>query len=717
MKYRLFVLIIAVAWFYVTPAAAQYAFQDFAVPGSVSTSITTSKGNNIFGTYTDSSGIFRGFVYDGANFSTIIKSGACYVVPYGMIGSNIVGWYEQTCNAGDFYGFIYDGQNFTTIDTPPWNSAIVTNTSGNYLVGYCRYYNWTSNSRAFLYDMTTRAFLDVAPPNSIASSANGMSGNIVAGNYVDANNQQYVFLYDIASKQYTYLPFQFTVYSIDGSNIVGYQFGNDNRAHGILYDGNSLNTIDYQGALHTQLHGITGSTITGIYYTSAGGDEKSFIATPNVPPATPSITVTYPKGGEVLYKGTAYSIQWAWSDYTGNIRVHVFKDDAYYETIAADIPVSYGTAGITFNPPSNWASSDKYEIRISTIDNQASDESDGYFTIRDMSTNITINQNAATNNQKFDSTRTKTYEFTLSETTTLAILSAGPLDLKGSLRDQYGKEILANSGYNDSGSCNQCSDTSQTEKGNDQVNIMLRAKLGPGQYTVVVTPETNKTKATGNFSIVYLKRPENSSQFFAGIMALLNDGDSSNDYFDIYVKALYPEYYTDVNDITASSNYGKTICYKRVCKERQCKALTNFYLSHVLGVPTLFTDEKIRDNWMTFTDADRNCVADYDYVMTGNGYLVFHGNRDFGPARCGSGKYCYSTSLGLLRGNSCKIANYGLRGDIFVQKISQQLNHYGIIYDGDHVIDANVGSDGMLRMGRNNQYIRDTDKWKVARPR
>ena len=95
----------------------------------------------------------------------------------------------------------------------------------------------------------------------------------------------------------------------------------------------------------------------------------------------PALQVIEPDGGEVLYKGTDYSIKWAWSNYTGNIRVHVFKDDTHYKTIAADIPVSNGTAGITFNPPANWASSDKYEIRISTIDNQAWDKSDGYFTI------------------------------------------------------------------------------------------------------------------------------------------------------------------------------------------------------------------------------------------------------------------------------------------------------------------------------------------------
>jgi hypothetical protein len=336
----------------------------------------------------------------------------------------------------------------------------------------------------------------------------------------------------------------------------------------------------------------------------------------------------------------------------------------------------------------------------------------------------TLTPNTVLNNQVFDAKRLNTYNFNLSETSTIAILSAGPLDLKGTLKDATGNEILSNSGYRDSGSCNCLDGARQKERGHTQTNFMLRAvNLSPGSYTVEIRPENATTSIQGEFGIVFLKRPSNSEEFYAGIDALLGDQDTSNDYFDIYVKALYPEFYTDVMDIKANDNYGSTKCDGTVCRERQCKALTNFYLEQILKKSILRIDQVIQNQWIVFRDQNQDCVADDDFILKGDGDLIFHGNPQFGSnknisRRCGTGKYCYDpNTTTVMRGTNCNIDDYGQRGDIFVQWISNGLNHYGLVYDSTNVIDANLHSDGLLRKGDNDSDWRHTANWKVARPK
>lgn len=97
----------------------------------------------------------------------------------------------------------------------------------------------------------------------------------------------------------------------------------------------------------------------------------------------PTLDVTYPDGGETLIKGNDYLIKWSWSDYSGLIRIHVYLNDVFYYPISNGIDVKQGRKGVEFNPPITWDNSDYYKIHISTLDDQGSDESDGYFTIQD----------------------------------------------------------------------------------------------------------------------------------------------------------------------------------------------------------------------------------------------------------------------------------------------------------------------------------------------
>ncbi len=337
---------------------------------------------------------------------------------------------------------------------------------------------------------------------------------------------------------------------------------------------------------------------------------------------------------------------------------------------------------------------------------------------------ISVDLNSVVNDQMFGDGQTKKYySFTLNEQSNVAILSAGPLDLKGSLLDYNGNAVV--SGYRDIGSCvclNNCNGPEQTynngedgRPGHPQDNFMFRANLAPGTYTVEVRPETESTPIQGEFSIVFLKRPANSDEFFAGVGALLGDEDPTNDYLDIYVRALYPEYYPTLESPQSSGDYAETnYCCEQVCAERQCKALTKFYLGVILGrtTPTMFTNGDIAEEWSTFDDLDNNCIADKNHVLQGDADLIYHSTDSFGTPDCDGGDYFYDPAQGsVFRGDSYELAYFIQRGDIFVQDMG---NHYGLIYNSTEVLDANFTGPG--RLAKVNITNRDTNSWKVVRP-
>ena len=62
-----------------------------------------------------------------------------------------------------------------------------------------------------------------------------------------------------------------TVYSIDGSNLVGtYSADASGGTHGFTYNGTDWTYIDAPGAIYTWVYGIDGSTMVGSYVDSAG---------------------------------------------------------------------------------------------------------------------------------------------------------------------------------------------------------------------------------------------------------------------------------------------------------------------------------------------------------------------------------------------------------------------------------------------------------------
>ena len=74
-----------------------------------------------------------------------------------------------------------------------------------------------------------------------------------------------------------------------------------------------------------------------------------------------NLIVIDPKPGTVLIKDPDIIIEgpvikWSCTGCAGNLRVHVYLNDAYYTTVAASEPVGNGDIGSLFNPPSSWPS-------------------------------------------------------------------------------------------------------------------------------------------------------------------------------------------------------------------------------------------------------------------------------------------------------------------------------------------------------------------------
>lgn len=328
--------------------------------------------------------------------------------------------------------------------------------------------------------------------------------------------------------------------------------------------------------------------------------------------------------------------------------------------------------------------------------------------------------------QTFDDDRIKLYPFTLSDTSSIAIISGGSLDLVARVFDSDGNLILDENGnefaddYHDIGSLN-------SNAGHAQVNFMYRKQNMPkGDYTLEVTPKNSEMLIEDEFSIVFLRRVTSAEEFLAGINALLSDGDITNDYLDIYVKALYPEIYPSVDTLIDPTNYGNSKSDGNVRREWQCKALVIFFSAEFLGKGYLLMDDNIYNNWRIFIDDDANCIADFSYVMPENeGDLIYHSQYECSfvsdIAGCdATHNYFYNPDTNQVsRNGDEELADFVKKGDIFVQRLNGY-NHYGIVIDGDVSLDANAMDNGKLYWEKNDDddvdHVRMKDRWKIVRP-
>jgi hypothetical protein len=192
-------------------------------------------GNRIVGTVGGS--FLLGFMYDGSSYTTLEFPGIIPTKTFvgGIDGNNVIGHYTDASK--HFHGFLYDGSNYKVIDDPTSTDTQLTGISGNKIVGF-------SNNRGFIYDGTSFQTLPAGPDGSFL---------IPTG--------------------------------VEGNNVVGWyeNFSNETGAHGFLYDGSSILTIDdpladpLHGIGGTVINDIEGNTIIGFYYDSHGG-EHGFVA-------------------------------------------------------------------------------------------------------------------------------------------------------------------------------------------------------------------------------------------------------------------------------------------------------------------------------------------------------------------------------------------------------------------------------------------------------
>lgn len=188
-----------------TAALAQALnYTTFGNPGSVVTTVTGIRGNNMTGDFTLGSGGATGGVlytlpsltpapYPTATSSGVNLTGATTNTPYGPSfgsASGIMrgtGSYKTTANGSGDLGYLFDGANApgqqltTLIGGPGAFNTIGHSNFGNQLVG-----NWdTGNAavgNAFLYNIATGSMTTINRPGPFTSTtAYGVYGNRIAG--------------------------------------------------------------------------------------------------------------------------------------------------------------------------------------------------------------------------------------------------------------------------------------------------------------------------------------------------------------------------------------------------------------------------------------------------------------------------------------------------------------------------------------------------------
>ena len=93
-----------------------------------------------------------------------------------------------------------------------------------------------------------------------------------------------------------------------------------------------------------------------------------------------SVTVVSPNGGENWTIGCPYAIQWLTTNATGPVKIELFKNNAFYLTICAQVPAGMST--YTWIPPAGLAPGITFKVKITCLTSAAGfDFSDGNFSI------------------------------------------------------------------------------------------------------------------------------------------------------------------------------------------------------------------------------------------------------------------------------------------------------------------------------------------------
>jgi len=224
-------------------AQSSYLIQTINAPSALpnSTIVTGISGQSLVGTYNDTNGISRGFLFNESKWVSFPN-----LTPSGIYSSKIIGQLSSLDVSSP--GVVYE-KGVTTVFNPILPGGIHTGPTELY----------------------------------------GISGSYIVGTYSDKNKQEQGFIYNgssawkINNPLTTYnmggiaVSFGNTVpTSIDaikGIHVVGYFFSTltaNSARHGFLYDGTNWTTLDCPFGSDTIPSGISGSEIVGTYKDPTG---------------------------------------------------------------------------------------------------------------------------------------------------------------------------------------------------------------------------------------------------------------------------------------------------------------------------------------------------------------------------------------------------------------------------------------------------------------
>lgn len=145
-------------------------------------------GQNLIGTSGNSSGIY-GFLYNGSGFTSIIDPlGPTETRPFAISGSTVVGYYVDSKII--YHGFVFDGANYTTIDDPSAGNVsfhgvgtMIRAIDGTKLLG--GYIDSNLVIHGLIYDGNSFETVDYSSTYTLLT---GESGNMLVGIYYNPDS-------------------------------------------------------------------------------------------------------------------------------------------------------------------------------------------------------------------------------------------------------------------------------------------------------------------------------------------------------------------------------------------------------------------------------------------------------------------------------------------------------------------------------------------------
>jgi len=287
-KYRNVLVVLSAIGFWAGPAASQ-TFTTIddplgtkgSFPGGIS-------GDNIVGSYSDSSNKLHGFLYNGSTWTTIddplVGNGEYQgTTPNGISGNNIVGGYADSSNVS--HGFLYNGSTYTTLDDP-LGVTLAYGISGNNIVG-------TSGSHGFLYNELTKTYTTLDDPLAGISGtvALGISDNNIVGSYFDSSGAVHGFEATVSEPSTLWA----SAASGSWSNSGNWTNGVPNAASaGAVINASTTAaltiTLDKPQTVGTLQFGNSGNTSLGYTLSGTGSNTLTFSNTSNNAATTISVT-------------------------------------------------------------------------------------------------------------------------------------------------------------------------------------------------------------------------------------------------------------------------------------------------------------------------------------------------------------------------------------------------------------------------------------------